>query len=191
MIERLENMLAAIFGGIFLALAGLVAVEVAARKLFGLSLQGANELGGYALAVGSTLAFTLALFGRNHIRVDVLHERLSARWQGVLNWLSAFLMASLAILLAMLAWGVVRDTLDYHSTAQTPWATPLIYPQSLWFAGQVVFMLTAVGIALRASWLVVRGQLAQLNIELHPRSVKEDLDEELDDLAARQDGGRS
>ncbi|MBR0566830.1 TRAP transporter small permease [Azoarcus sp. L1K30] len=191
MIERLENMLAAIFGGIFLALAGLVAVEVAARKLFGLSLQGANELGGYALAVGSTLAFTLALFGRNHIRVDVLHERLSARWQGVLNWLSAFLMASLAILLAMLAWGVVRDTLDYHSTAQTPWATPLIYPQGLWFAGQVVFMLTAVGIALRASWLVVRGQLAQLNIELHPRSVKEDLDEELDDLAARQGGGRS
>jgi hypothetical protein len=43
-----------------------------------MSLQGADELGGYALAVGSTIAFSLALMGRNHIRVDVFHERCRA-----------------------------------------------------------------------------------------------------------------
>src|SRR5690606_31890412 len=124
MMARLENLLAALFGAIFLGLSALIAIEVVVRKVFGISLQGANELGGYALAVGSTLAFTLALFGRNHIRVDVLHERLSATWQAVLNWFSSLLMAGFAALLGVLAIGDIRDTLDFQSTAQTSWATP-------------------------------------------------------------------
>jgi len=190
MMARLENLLAALFGTIFLGLSALIAIEVVVRKVFGISLQGANELGGYALAVGSTLAFTLALFGRNHIRVDVLHERLSATWQAVLNWFSSLLMAGFAALLGVLAIGVIRDTLDFQSTAQTSWATPLIYPQSVWYMGQTVFMLAAAAIALRASYLLARGRLAQLNADLQPRSVKEEVDEELHDLAARQEGAR-
>lgn len=191
MMARLENLLAALFGAIFLGLSALIAIEVVVRKVFGISLQGANELGGYALAVGSTLAFTLALFGRNHIRVDVLHERLSATWQAVLNWFSSLLMAGFAALLGVLAIGVIRDTLDFQSTAQTSWATPLIYPQSVWYVGQTIFMLAAAGIALRASYLLARGRLAQLNADLQPRSVKEEVDEELHGLAARQEGVRS
>lgn len=188
---RLENLLAAIFGCIFLGLSALIAIEVIVRKLFGVSLQGADELGGYALAVGSTLAFTLALFGRNHIRVDVLHERLSVTWQAALNWFSSLLMAGFAALLGVLAIGVIRDTVDFQSTAQTSWATPLIYPQSVWYVGQTVFMLAAAAIALRASYLLACGRLAQLNADLQPRSVKEEVDEELHDLAARQEGARS
>jgi len=188
---RLENLLAALFGGIFLGLSVLIAVEVVVRKVFGISLQGADELGGYALAVGSTLAFTLALFGRNHIRVDVLHERLSVAWKAALNWFSSVLMAGFAALLGVLAIGVIRDTLDFQSTAQTSWATPLIYPQSVWYVGQTVFMLAAAAIALRASYLLARGKLAELNADLQPRSVKEEVEEELHDLSARQEGARS
>jgi len=191
MMARLENLLAALFGGIFLGLSVLIAVEVVVRKVFGVSLQGADELGGYALAVGSTLAFTLALFGRNHIRVDVLHERLSVAWKAALNWFSSVLMAGFAALLGVLAIGVIRDTLDFQSTAQTSWATPLIYPQSVWYVGQTVFMLAAAAIALRASYLLARGKLAELNADLQPRSVKEEVEEELHDLSARQEGARS
>ena len=93
MIERLENMLAVIFGAIFLALSVLITLEVLLRKLFGFSLQGSHELGGYALAVGATLSFTLALFGRNHIRIDIIHERLPRLFRAVLNCLSSILMA--------------------------------------------------------------------------------------------------
>ncbi len=56
----------------------MVAVETVVRKVFNFSLQGADELGGYALAVGATIAFSLALLGRTHIRVDVFHDRLPA-----------------------------------------------------------------------------------------------------------------
>ena len=68
---RLENILGILFGTIFMTLVALVTVETIVRKLFNVSLQGVDELGGYALAIGSTISFSLAVLGRNHIRVDV------------------------------------------------------------------------------------------------------------------------
>jgi TRAP-type C4-dicarboxylate transport system permease small subunit len=184
--ERIENVLATIFGLIFLGLAVVVTIETASRKLFNVSLQGADELGGYALAVGSTIAFSLALMGRNHIRVDVFHERFSQRWQAWLNWFSIVSLAALGIFIAYVAFKVLGDTLQYRSTAQTPWATPLIWPQGVWYAGLIIFALVATGYALRASKLLFTGELDTLNHDFHPKSAKEELKEELDDLAVRQ-----
>lgn len=183
--DRIESALATVFGLIFLGLALVVTVETAARKLFNVSLQGADELGGYALAVGSTIAFSLALMGRNHIRVDVFHEKFSPRLQAWLNWLSIVSMAVFSVFIAVVAFKVIGDTLAYRSTAQTPWATPLIWPQSVWYAGLVIFALLATGYALRASILLFTARIAKLNHDFHPKSVKEELKEELEDLAAR------
>jgi TRAP-type C4-dicarboxylate transport system permease small subunit len=186
--ERIENALATVFGLIFLGLATVVTVETAARKLFNISLQGADELGGYALAVGSTIAFSLALMGRNHIRVDVFHEKFSRRAQAWLNWVSIVSLAVFAIFIAYVAFKVLGDTMQYRSTAQTPWATPLIWPQGVWYAGLVVFALLATGYAARASSLLFTGRIDTLNHDFHPKSAKEELKEELDDLAVRQAG---
>ncbi len=189
---RIETVLATVFGTIFLGLAAIVTVETLARKLFNISLQGADELGGYALAVGSTIAFSLALMGRNHIRVDVFHERFPARAQALLNWISIVLLAAFALFIAWVAFKVIGDTMAYRSTAQTPWATPLIIPQGVWYAGLVIFALVACGFALRATRLLAAGDIARLNSDFHPKSAKEELKEELDDLAVRQEaeGGR-
>lgn len=184
--ERIETALATVFGLVFVGLAFLVAVETTSRKLFNISLQGADELGGYALAVGSTIAFSLALMGRNHIRVDVFHELLPAKVQGFLNWLSVVTLAAFGVLIAWLAFKVIGDTMQYRSTAQTPWATPLIYPQAIWFAGLLIFALVACGYALRATRLLAGGHTATLLADFHPKSAKEELKEELDDLAQRQ-----
>lgn len=189
---RIETVLATVFGTIFLGLAAIVTLETLARKLFNISLQGADELGGYALAVGSTIAFSLALIGRNHIRVDVFHERFPARAQALLNWISIVLLAAFAVFIAWVAFKVIGDTMAYRSTAQTPWATPLIIPQGVWYAGLVVFALVACGFALRATRLLFAGDIAALNRDFHPKSAKEELKEELDDLAVRQEaeGGK-
>jgi TRAP-type C4-dicarboxylate transport system permease small subunit len=184
--ERIENALATVFGLIFLGLATVVTIETGARKLFNISLQGADELGGYALAVGSTIAFSLALMGRNHIRVDVFHEKFSRRAQAWLNWVSIVSLAIFAIFIAYVAFKVLGDTMQYRSTAQTPWATPLIWPQGVWYAGLVIFALLATGYAARASSLLFTGRIDTLNHDFHPKSAKEELKEELDDLAARQ-----
>ncbi|HEV8551961.1 MAG TPA: TRAP transporter small permease [Casimicrobiaceae bacterium] len=184
--KRFESTLANIFGIIFLALSVVVTIETIARKVFTFSLQGADELGGYALAVGSTLAFSLALMGRNHIRVDVFHEFFSRRLQAALNWFSITMIALFALVIALVSIKVLRETVEYGSTAQTPWATPLIYPQSVWYAGFILFMLVAVGYAARATYLLFSGRIDELNVEFHPKSAKEELKEELEDLEHRQ-----
>lgn len=193
--DRIENILATVFGSIFLLLAAVVVVETLSRKLFNVSLQGADELGGYALAVGSTISFSLALMGRNHIRVDVFHDKFPRRLQATMNWLSITSLAVLGAFIAWVAFKVISDTLEYGSTAQTPWATPLIWPQSVWFTGLVIFALVAFGFAVRATLLLLRGQIDTLNHDFHPKSAKEELKEELDDLAQRQalesQGGKS
>jgi TRAP-type C4-dicarboxylate transport system permease small subunit len=183
---HIENVLAWVFGTTFLALAAVVTVETISRKVFNISLQGADELGGYALAVGSTIAFSLALMGRNHIRVDVFHEMMPARVQAFLNWFSIVSLAAFGIFVAWVATKVIMDTKAYGSTAQTPWATPLIWPQSVWYAGLVIFALVATGYALRATGLLAMRRTEALNHDFHPKSAKEELKEELDDLAQRQ-----
>ncbi len=183
--DSIERWLGTLFGLIFVALSCLVAVETFVRKAFNFSLQGADELGGYALAFGATIAFSLALMGRSHIRVDVFHDRLPAPLQTALNWLSVVCLAAFAVLMAWLAWYVIQDTRSYQSVSQTPWATPLQYPQSAWLAGLIMFALVASGYALRATWLLLRGDAATLNHEFGPRTTKQEVDEEVEDLKSR------
>lgn len=183
--ESIERWLGTLFGLIFVALAAVVTVETVVRKAFNVSLQGADELGGYALAFGATIAFSLALMGRSHIRVDVFHDRLPAWLQTTLNWLSAVCLAVFAGLLAWLAWYVIQDTRAYQSVSQTPWATPLAYPQSAWLFGLIVFAIVSAGFALHATWLLVQGRTAEMNHHFGPRTTKEEVDEELEDLRAR------
>ncbi len=184
--RRIEDVLATLFGAIFVVLSLVVTVETLVRKIFNFSLQGADELGGYSLAIGSTIAFALAVAGRNHIRVDVFHEHFPRGLKAFLNWLSIVLLAGMATLFVIVSWRVLMESLEYRSTAQTPWATPLIYPQSLWYAGLVLFMLMAVGFAARASWLLFTRRIDQLNDEFHAKSAKEELKEELDSVKNRQ-----
>ena len=187
--KRAEAILANVFGAIFLALSFIVTVETLARKLFNYSLQGVDELAGYSLAIGSTLAFSMALAGRNHIRVDVFHDFFPRGVKAALNWISIVLLAAVAVLLVAVSWRVISETRLYGSTAQTPWATPLIYPQALWYAGLVLFMLVGLGFAARATWLLAKGRLDELNEEFHPKSAKEELKEELEDFAQRRAAG--
>ena len=67
-----------------------------------------------------------------------------------------------------------------------PWATPLIIPQSVWYAGLVIFALVAIGYAVRATVLLATHRIDTLNRDFHPKSAKEELKEELDDMAVRQ-----
>jgi TRAP-type C4-dicarboxylate transport system permease small subunit len=192
--DKIETVLAGLFGGIFILLSVIVTVETVSRRLFSLSLQGADELGGYALAVGATIAFSMALLGRNHIRVDVLHGFFPPRLQAFLNWLSIVMLASFAVFLAWTSYKVIGDTLLYRSTAPTPWATPLVYPQAVWLVCIGVFALMSTAFAVHATWLFLSQRIDQLNRDYNPKSAKDELKEELDDIAQRnapQSGGAS
>ena len=154
--KRFESVLANVFGVIFLVLSAVVTVETIARKCSTSRCRAPTSSAAMRWRSARRIAFSLALMGRNHIRVDVFHERFSRRMQA---------RAELAVGVALAVFAVVhrrrrvqgapRHVCNTGSTAQTPWATPLIYPQSVWYAGLVFFALVAIGYAARATWLLV------------------------------------
>lgn len=174
-----------LFGLMLLALSGFVALETIARKLFNHSFQGADELGGYTLAVGGALSFTVALIERGHVRIDLLHENLGPRAQAVLNWLAMLSLAGLGLFLARYGWLVIRDTLDYGSTAPTAWATPMIYPQAVWYGAMLLFTAASLWLALRATRLLLAGDTQAINRDFHVKGALEELEDELADLSKR------
>jgi TRAP-type C4-dicarboxylate transport system permease small subunit len=183
--KRLETAGAWLFGLVFVVLSFAVATEVTLRKVLNVSLQGVDELGGYALAVGSALAFSLALVARAHIRIDLVHERLPRALRIAMNLVAVLALAATATALPVLAWFALSDSISMNSTAQTPWATPLRWPQSVWFAVLGVFALVAVGSVLRASGLAIGGRFDAVDREYGPRGTKEELQDELADIEAR------
>jgi len=183
--KRFSRVSAIVFGAMMLLLSAVIAVETVVRKLFSFSLGGVDEMSGYAIAIGAPLAFTVALVEQSHIRINILHMQMPPRLQAALNLMAALLLAGLALFLLVFTFRTVGETRLYQSIAQTPWATPLIWPQSVWMVAMTVFAGTAVWLGLRAAWLGLRGDWRGLNQSFGPDSVEEELKAELDDLARR------
>lgn len=164
-----------VMGWALLALCLATTYEILARKLFGLSLQGINEIGAYMLAISSSWGFSIALLQRAHSRVDFLFPRFPPALQAVLNLLTALTLAGIAAFAAWQGWGVLADTLRWQATANTPLQTPMWIPQSLWLAGLVVFSGVSAAGAVHATLLFVRDRRT-LNRFYGPPSLKEQIE---------------
>lgn len=173
------------FGLLLLGFSIFVTLETLSRKIFNHSFQGADELGGYILAICGSLAFSVAVLERGHIRIDFLYDKMPRRVQAVLNVIAALTMFAFGVFFLRYCYSVIKDTLEYGSTAATPWATPLIYPQSLWYAALVIFFVVTTLRAFGAVRKFVSGDLENLNHEFGPKGVSEELNDELSDLRSR------
>lgn len=164
-----------VMGWGLLVLCAATVVEILGRKLGGFSLQGVNEIGAYMLAISSTWGFSAAMLQRAHARVDFLFVRFPPRMQAILNALAAVLFAGLAIFSAYEGWHVLKDTLRWQATANTPLQTPLWIPQSLWLAGLVVFSCVTAAMAAHALILLFRDPI-RLNRYYGPPSLEEQIE---------------
>ncbi|WP_255448595.1 TRAP transporter small permease subunit [Telmatospirillum sp. J64-1] len=168
-----------------ISLSFVIAAETILRKFFSFSFGGVDELGGYAVAIAAPLAFTVAAVEQSHIRINLLYTRLPEGVKAALNALAAVSMGILSLYLLHFTLRTVRDTQAYQSIAQTPWATPLIYPQSIWLAAMALFAVAAVILSAKACYLLLRRDWTGLNRRFGPGSVEEELQVELDDLKKR------
>lgn len=183
--KRIEMIAAWLFGAAFTVLGLAVTLETVMRKLFNYSLQGVDELGGYILAVGAALAFCVALSGRSHIRIDILHARLPQRLRILMNIASVVCLSLCAVALLVMSWISLTDTLAFNSTAQTPWATPLKYPQSIWVGALALFAAMACLASVSILVLVLRRRWHSIDRGFGPKSTDDELQEELADLRKR------
>jgi TRAP-type C4-dicarboxylate transport system permease small subunit len=157
--DRFSTWAAWVGGGILFATAVLIAVEVTLRKVFSVSMGGADELSSYALAISCSWTFGYALFRKAHIRIDVLYMHLPRPVQFALDIASLALFAVYMLMLSYFAFFVLGISIQRHSVANTPLATPLWIPQSLWYAGIVGFTLTVLILLAGTLYHLLRGDL--------------------------------
>lgn len=157
----------------------LVTLEVILRKLFNISLGGADEISGYAFGVATALAFSYALFERAHIRVDALIGVLPKGLRPVINLFGHILLVGFALVVVWMVWGMVADTLENGSRSITPMRVPLALPQIPWLFGWMFFVATGVLIALVA----VQRHMRQDSDGLQDLIGVKSLDEQIKDEA--------
>lgn len=166
-------------GGILTLLsAGLVCFDVIVRKLFSISIGGADELSGYAFAISTTWSFALVVLERANVRVDVFYQHFSVRIAAFLDWLSLVALAVFLTMLTRYAYEVVATSWMQSSTANTPLATPLWLPQGLWFMG-LAWMVVVLALMLeRASRALVTGDYRMVKKMAGARLSQEEAKEE-------------
>lgn len=168
------------FGGaLMLAAAVLIGVEVVIRKVFNLSVGGADELSGYALAIGSAWAFGFTLLERSHVRIDSLYVLLPRPVCAVLDLIGLFVFGGFMALVTWHGYGVLRQSIDVGARSMSPLATPLVAPQLLWVLGLVLAVLVALVLFVRGLAAFIARDFSRVQSLIGSRTLTEELEEEL------------
>ena len=170
------------FGGLLIiASALLIGVEVVIRRAFDLTIGGADELSGFALAISTAFGLAFTLLERAHIRIDSLYVHLPVRVCALLDILG---LAALLGFFGLITWhavGVLETSWRLGARSVSPMATPLIIPQALWVAGLIIFLLIASLLLLRALGALLTGDAVSIQRLIGSRPVAEELEAELDE----------
>ena len=122
---RLLSRVGAWFGGALLIVAAfIIGVDVVIRKLFSWTVGGADELSGYALAIGSAWSFAFALTERAHVRIDSLYVTLPARLCALLDILGLTIFMLFLGMVTYYGYGVLWNTIEFDAHSMSPIATP-------------------------------------------------------------------
>jgi len=117
----------------------MISAEVVLRKFFLFSFGGADELSGYVLGILISWSLTYVLFEKMHIRIDILHAKVSQKFKKLFDVIAIFSTFCFSLLLTYFSFDVVSTSIEKQSTANTPLGTPLWIPQVMWWTGFAFF----------------------------------------------------
>ena len=130
------------FGGVLIVISAIiVGVDVVIRKAFSITIGGADELSGFALAISSAWALGFALLERAHIRIDSLYTWLPIGVRAALDLLALVVFTMFMAVFAWQAYGVFSNSVRMDTKTMTALETPLMFPQLLWVMGLFVFVI--------------------------------------------------
>jgi TRAP-type C4-dicarboxylate transport system permease small subunit len=189
--ERLQALAAAISrggaivgGALLLAASIVICIDIALRYAFSLTIGGADDLSGYALAISSAWGFSAALLSRSHIRIDTVYVRVRSRAaRAALDILSLASFALFGGLVAWHGWGVLQQSYVSNSHSQSAIEMPLTIPQALWFAGLAFFVAVALLLLARALLALLRRDLDDLFRLIGSKSALAEAKEEISAVA--------
>jgi TRAP-type C4-dicarboxylate transport system permease small subunit len=168
----------------------VIGIDIALREIFVVTIGGANELAGYALAVASSWGCTVALVHRMHVRIDTVYTRMSARVRAMLDIIGLLGFIYFLAFVTFYAYKVLEQSIESNTHSISALGAPLAYPQAVWFAGFVVFLCVASLYLLRAMIAFARGDLRRIRELLGARSVEEEMEFEKESLGLVTRGDR-
>lgn len=175
------------FGGALILLAAfVVSFDVTIRKLFNISLGGADEFSGFALAIGSAWAFGFALLERAHVRIDSIYTTLPRPVCAALDILG---LSVFGIFMTLMAWqgtGVFMESVRNSTVTLSTIAWPLRYPQFMWIAGLWWFVVIVGLLWIRAVLTIVRGDFLLVQKQIGSKTVQEEVNEAMVQLERKR-----
>ena len=134
LIDRLNERVGHVFYWLVLATVLISAANAVVRKAFNYSSNAFLEIQWYFFSVIFLFLAGYTLFRNEHVRIDVIAGRLSARakaWIDIVG--TVFFLLPMAILLAWLAWPVFVEALERHEVSTNAggliiWPARLIVP---------------------------------------------------------------
>lgn len=171
----------AIVGGAMLLVASiLICIDITLRYTVSLTLGGADELSGYALAISSAWGFSSALLSRSHIRIDTVYVRLkSVAARAALDIISLTTLLFFFGMVTWYAWGVVKQSWVSDSHSLSAIEAPLVIPQGLWFAGLLFFVALCLLLLLRSLHAFAAGNYTTLFELIGSKSALAEAEEEI------------
>ena len=176
-----------LFGGALVLLAAvLIGIDVLLRKFFQTSIGGADELAGYALAIGTSWALGAALLDRAHIRIDSLYGHFPRGLRLGLDFVGLALFVGFFGMIGWRGWPVVEQSWVSSSRSHTALATPTVIPQFVWVLGLAMLVLLGWALFVHAFLLIARGQTGAAAKMISTRSAAEEAEEEVRFLRGRR-----
>ncbi len=118
MVAPVKNLLLMVAAAVLALMMFLTALDVGLRYIFNSPIPGGLELVEYMMAVVVPFALAYTAFAKGHIGVDLVMERFSLRFQGLVGCLTTLLTAALY---ALIAWqGAVYIGEEFKSGAWFP-----------------------------------------------------------------------
>ena len=175
------------FGGALILLAAaLIGIDVILRNVFNTSIGGADELAGYALAIGTAWALGAALLDRAHIRIDSLYVHAPVRVRLFLDLAGISLLLGFFGLVAWHGLGVMTQSWTAGTRSQSALETPTVIPQALWILGLIAFVIIGVWVIAAAAVHIARGEFSAASDLISTRSAAEEAALEIQDVNRRR-----
>ena len=167
-------------GGILIMLtAFVVTFDVVARSTIGFSLEGADELSGYAFAIATSWSFAHCLLQRSNVRIDGIYLMTPIPIRAMLDIAAILALGLFLGCLLWSGWSLWWDSYMYGARAITPWRTLLVYPQTLWLAGWIWLAVVLLLLFLRCMQALLAGRFADVVTVAGVRTLEEEVAAEI------------
>lgn len=165
-------------GALMIFASFMVTIDVLARKIFNVTMAGADELTGYAFGISIMLSLSYAMLHRSNIRIDALYQHVPKPVRAFLDVLGIALLVGFIAFVAWRSGFLVADTYTHNSRSITPMSTPLALPQTPWLIGMIFAVITGVVLVITGIVGLLKRDWGFVNKHLGIPTVDEQIEDE-------------